>query len=822
MIRFLVVEKNFKRSTTKVITSFHRRIVAQASTTGSQFSSSSNTRKDNVNMKGERKTTRNHFSSQSLVEVPSSLSFHAGDKFIEASLVSQPSEEMSQRIFYIPDEREVLLRQADIDSSTKNIPLIHHAASILFEEDVKQDNGESAGGEDTQLNTNVDNNSTEGVPLTVPLSSSKKEKVKTLKENVKTPNDTGIAKQNQKIDLHALNEKFLSSVKKEKVQLVHLASMFHKLSHQRYPGLSMTSHYEPMLKIAIQNKNQVMTAKVYVSWKNMFKRKLNERQAKRGFKQVDTVARSEMDKLNDMFLSEDFSVATYCDLLRLLRRPTHLKNGLDFYGMRDVLSKVIYHLYRQDVETRQSVILPEALLTLMQQSHAGIRYQMTRDLYHHMCCCYNPSTRENLIASLSRKTLEELLELSYVKFFLSKEREENKSGALVYREDSNSEPIIPFDFILHLLVEKIEKENSAKTDDDEGEQVNIEMPKVQTIMNTLFNHYPERRTNQRRTWNILDSINRLNKISPVYKLNEGEIDLISDGAAMTGNHKLILLLWEFIGQRERVSKQIYENTVVAFSRAYKQDHFAFGALYDMEMTGNYIPSKELILDFGKNLSSTPGRVVNAYYILSMNKDGTDPTLSSVNVALAACAELGMVDRAFRTYELLTSRGITPNSLTIELLLETLAKDIINNNHAEWSEESDISGLQLGAANNLITSEYMKDTTESTENHGDTTSRDDILKQNPSLLHPYVKLLAYSGNFQEAIDLVRESVLYNKETNCESFPELKTLWFLVDECEDDDLELLLEIRGWILSVNNNMVLLPPKLKSNTILEYLQQS
>lgn len=67
------------------------------------------------------------------------------------------------------------------------------------------------------------------------------------------------------------------------------------------------------------------------------------------------------------------------------------------------------------------------------------------------------------------------------------------------------------------------------------------------------------------------------------------------------------------------------------------------------------------------------RVDNAHRLLtSQETEGTRISVSSLNVIMSACAELGDVDRAFATWDDFNTYNIEPNADTYSFLLEALA------------------------------------------------------------------------------------------------------------------------------------------------------
>mmetsp|Transcript_23739 Transcript_23739/g.34882 ORF Transcript_23739/g.34882 Transcript_23739/m.34882 type:complete len:662 (-) Transcript_23739:92-2077(-) len=203
--------------------------------------------------------------------------------------------------------------------------------------------------------------------------------------------------------------------------------------------------------------------------------------------------------------------------------------------------------------------------------------------------------------------------------------------------------------------------------------------------------------------------------------------------------KLILLIWDMMEHfypNKAPTEKMYEDAIIVFSNEYKQDHNVFQLLHDMEMNawrlkegektegeeegfceddgmeegGMYVPKRGLIEGVAKCLSTTSGRVDNAYYMLTNRTPGTSITTSSFNCILGACAKLGLVDSAFATYEDFEAYGLKPDANTFSYLMECLAVDLNNNDdkdemtfHIEAAEEvfSLIHGYGIGITHHIL-------------------------------------------------------------------------------------------------------------------------
>jgi hypothetical protein len=92
------------------------------------------------------------------------------------------------------------------------------------------------------------------------------------------------------------------------------------------------------------------------------------------------------------------------------------------------------------------------------------------------------------------------------------------------------------------------------------------------------------------------------KISALYKeytIDRSTLEMISAGAAHSGDPELILLVWEVLEMSgHKPTEQIYENTVVAFACKRKGLYQGFAALATMKEEGFEV-SRALIRSFSR-------------------------------------------------------------------------------------------------------------------------------------------------------------------------------------------------------------------------------
>jgi hypothetical protein len=70
-----------------------------------------------------------------------------------------------------------------------------------------------------------------------------------------------------------------------------------------------------------------------------------------------------------------------------------------------------------------------------------------------------------------------------------------------------------------------------------------------------------------------------------------------------------------------------------------------------------------------------GRLDNAYYILANATEGTRITTASLNCIMSACAEGGLVDRTFATFDDFAEYNLDPDLETFSFFMESLSVDI---------------------------------------------------------------------------------------------------------------------------------------------------
>jgi len=324
-------------------------------------------------------------------------------------------------------------------------------------------------------------------------------------------------------------------------------------------------------------------------------------------------------------------------------------------------------------------------------------------------------------------------------------------------------------------------------------------PKPKIALNILQNMYPFTTIYMVRS--VLKSIICLQKNKAPqelnYQIDQGTLECISVGASRHAASNVILLLWDYmeligtasVAGDDRATclfeptEGMYEDAVYAFvSSKWKKDHFALSILTEMEERG-YKAKRSLIRSVSRKLSASVGRVNNALYLLknsfedggdnidSDNSIGIKPSTSSLNSVLSAYAQIGRVDKAFKTYDDFDRFNCSVNQDTFEYLMESLVLDAYSatpicrvrqggNGHKriEYATQYQNRGGEY--------EEWMASLLDSGEVIL-TTAKERNVELSQHFLHNYIKLLCVAGEVDKAFDLLRE-LLHNEDgenSNC---------------------------------------------------------
>jgi len=156
----------------------------------------------------------------------------------------------------------------------------------------------------------------------------------------------------------------------------------------------------------------------------------------------------------------------------------------------------------------------------------------------------------------------------------------------------------------------------------------------------------------------------------------GALELLFVAATTHASPEVANLCWDVVELQGMAPREtFYECTVTTFLRARMQDHHAFTAFAEMRRDG-FVPSGPFVVGMSKDLSTTRGRVGNAYNIICNGAEDFPASTQALNCVLGAYAELGFVDDAFWLFDEYASHGVTPNIDTYASLLQAVAREIV--------------------------------------------------------------------------------------------------------------------------------------------------
>eukprot|EP00978_Attheya_sp_CCMP212_P002177 scaffold4463_cov51-Attheya_sp.AAC.20 len=161
-----------------------------------------------------------------------------------------------------------------------------------------------------------------------------------------------------------------------------------------------------------------------------------------------------------------------------------------------------------------------------------------------------------------------------------------------------------------------------------------------------------------------------------YRLDLGTLEELASTAARMRRTDVILVVWDALDAfGYRPNEGMYESAIQAFASSNYQDQNAFAVLAEMETEG-YVPSRVLIRTVSHFIRGwSVGRLDNAYYILVNGTEGTRITTASLNCIMSACAEGGLVDRTFATFDDFAEYRLEPDLDTFSFFMESLSVDI---------------------------------------------------------------------------------------------------------------------------------------------------
>lgn len=116
--------------------------------------------------------------------------------------------------------------------------------------------------------------------------------------------------------------------------------------------------------------------------------------------------------------------------------------------------------------------------------------------------------------------------------------------------------------------------------------------------------------------------------------------------------------------------------------------------------------------------------------------------SGLNIILCACAEGGLVDRGFAAFGDLTSSGAVPNADSFSFLMESLASNMLLIVKSTTKGEQHMS-CSLDSKGTIETADFVFRLAQEME-----------CEVSPDLLHHYLRVLAYSGNPDRSLSVLR--------------------------------------------------------------------
>lgn len=160
-----------------------------------------------------------------------------------------------------------------------------------------------------------------------------------------------------------------------------------------------------------------------------------------------------------------------------------------------------------------------------------------------------------------------------------------------------------------------------------------------------------------------------------YVIDLGTLEMISAGAAHSGDPELILLVWEALEKADYTpTEQIYENTIIAFACRKDGLFQAFAALVSMKEEGFEV-SRAVIRSFSKAIRSKRWRVDKALHLLIQEDSGDLQCLENFNVVMSSYAERGDVNETIGILDTIRQHGFKPNQDSYSYSMEVLGKDL---------------------------------------------------------------------------------------------------------------------------------------------------
>mmetsp|Transcript_57634 Transcript_57634/g.140778 ORF Transcript_57634/g.140778 Transcript_57634/m.140778 type:complete len:840 (+) Transcript_57634:48-2567(+) len=184
--------------------------------------------------------------------------------------------------------------------------------------------------------------------------------------------------------------------------------------------------------------------------------------------------------------------------------------------------------------------------------------------------------------------------------------------------------------------------------------------------------------------------NTIMQPSSPLKIDISTLEMISAGAARTGNSELMMLVWDVMDYFKYVpTEAIYENAILSFGAERNRGiHQALSVMAVMKKDG-FVPSRPLIRSLCLLLRSDK-RLVNKAIRIILNEDSgvvvsededindiSRPLLSleSLNLVLSCLAERGDTTDALDLLHMFQEYDIQPNHDSYSFVMESLGKEI---------------------------------------------------------------------------------------------------------------------------------------------------
>ena len=301
------------------------------------------------------------------------------------------------------------------------------------------------------------------------------------------------------------------------------------------------------------------------------------------------------------------------------------------------------------------------------------------------------------------------------------------------------------------------------------------------VMNIIQNEHPYNNVHTVR--DLLKVVLRLQKNKEEsmadYIIDMGTLEHLSFVAARKGHSQPLMIMWDYIQEVRNAgnpsyqpTQALYENVAQAFaSSSRKEDQLLFGALATMEEQG-YRPSYIFLRGVSQAMRtrSTVGRLEHASFMLQKSHNApryedSDEirirvTSSALNVLISGYADLGLVDKAYRTFDLFDECDCKPDEHTFAFMVEAVAMNLTTAVPPRGNHVNEWVASQEEAADILV---------------GEARQRG--FHANRPLAHSYVEILCATKSLEKAKHFLIDMVLDADENGERAAIDLKTFSLL---------------------------------------------